>query len=108
MTSFPKIYMVEDDKTIQELLKKHLAHSYQVTCVSNFRDIKNEVLALDPDLILMDITLPFYNGFSYCKSNISYFFIALFHLEILAIPQKNDFFTRIYLCKSIKSINITN
>ncbi|SUO89735.1 response regulator transcription factor [Streptococcus uberis] len=63
MTSFPKIYMVEDDKTIQELLKKHLAHSYQVTCVSNFRDIKNEVLALDPDLILMDITLPFYNGF---------------------------------------------
>lgn len=58
-----KIFIIEDDKTIVDLLKGHLAQNYDVTGVSNFRDVKSEVLAAKPDLILMDITLPYFNGF---------------------------------------------
>ncbi|WP_424555694.1 winged helix-turn-helix domain-containing protein [Streptococcus agalactiae] len=58
-----KIYIVEDDMTIVSLLKNHLSVSYHVASVSNFRDVKQEIIAFQPDLILMDITLPYFNGF---------------------------------------------
>ncbi|PZO96495.1 MAG: DNA-binding response regulator [Streptococcus pyogenes] len=58
-----KIYLVEDDPTILALLTKHLSKTYTVCQVSNYRDVKEEALAYHPDLILMDITLPFFNGF---------------------------------------------
>ena len=58
-----KIYIIEDDQTIVDLLTNHLRKQYAVHSVSNFRDIKNEVASLKPDLILMDITLPYFNGF---------------------------------------------
>lgn len=58
-----KIYIIEDDQTIVDLLTNHLRQHYAVHGVSNFRDIKNEVESVKPDLILMDITLPYFNGF---------------------------------------------
>lgn len=64
MTKHDKIYIIEDDETILTLLHNHLSQSYDVKTVTNFRDIKQEVLAYQPDLILMDITLPFFNGFT--------------------------------------------
>ncbi|MGT2935466.1 response regulator transcription factor [Streptococcus castoreus] len=63
MTKHDKIYIIEDDETILSLLQNHLSQKYQVLSVSNFRDIKQEVTTYQPDLILMDITLPFFNGF---------------------------------------------
>lgn len=58
-----KIYIIEDDQTIVDLLTNHLRQNYAVHSVSNFRDIKTEVESVKPDLILMDITLPYFNGF---------------------------------------------
>lgn len=58
-----KIYIVEDDMTIVSLLKGHLSASYHVSSVSNFRDVKQEIIAFQPDLILMDVTLPYFNSF---------------------------------------------
>ncbi|CAN2924054.1 response regulator transcription factor [Streptococcus dysgalactiae] len=63
MIKHDKIYIIEDDQAILTLLHNHLSQTYDVKTVSNFRDIKQEVLAYQPDLILMDITLPFFNGF---------------------------------------------
>ncbi|MDW7796900.1 response regulator transcription factor [Streptococcus canis] len=63
MTKHDKIYIIEDDTTILSLLDNHLSQAYHVRTVTNFRDIKQEVLTYQPDLILMDITLPFFNGF---------------------------------------------
>lgn len=40
-----KIYIVEDDMTIVSLLKDHLSASYHVSSVSNFRDVKQEIIA---------------------------------------------------------------
>ena len=58
-----KIYIVEDDNTIVTLLKQHLSKVYDVFSVNNFRAIKQEIEEIKPDLILMDITLPYFNGF---------------------------------------------
>ncbi|MGT2906613.1 response regulator transcription factor [Streptococcus dentiloxodontae] len=63
MKSRGKIYIVEDDRTIVSLLTKHLSEDYLVAAVGNFRAIKQEVDEFLPDLILMDITLPYFNGF---------------------------------------------
>lgn len=57
------IYLVEDDPMIVQLLSKHLAKTYEVKTVENFRKVSQEVQHIQPDLILMDITLPYYNGF---------------------------------------------
>ena len=58
-----KIFIVEDDPTIVKLLKDHLSTDYQVEASQNFRDVRREVEASQADLILMDITLPYFNGF---------------------------------------------
>lgn len=58
-----KIYIIEDDEQIESLLKNHLKERYEVAGVTNFRAVKQEVMAYKPDLILMDITLPYFNGF---------------------------------------------
>lgn len=63
MTKRTCIYLIEDDATIVNLLTSHLADRYQVVSVSNFRDVLTEIRAFQPDLILMDIGLPYFNGF---------------------------------------------
>ncbi|HGA2335109.1 TPA: winged helix-turn-helix domain-containing protein [Streptococcus agalactiae] len=80
-----KIYIVEDDMTIVSLLKDHLSASYHVSSVSNFRDVKQEIIAFQPDLILMDITLPYFNGF-YWTAELRKFLT----IPIIFISSSND------------------
>lgn len=80
-----KIYIVEDDMTIVSLLKDHLSASYHVSSVSNFRDVKQEIIAFQPDLILMDITLPYFNGF-YWTAELRKFLTT----PIIFISSSND------------------
>lgn len=81
-----KILIVEDDKTIGEKMKEHLQKwSYQVFLAQNFQDIMSEVTKLSPDLILMDITLPYYNGFYWCTE-----IRKLFKIPIVFISSAND------------------
>ncbi|MFC5630958.1 MULTISPECIES: response regulator transcription factor [Streptococcus] len=63
MMTKDKIFIVEDDETIVSLLKGHLGQQYQVFSASNFRAVKQEIEEVKPDLILLDITLPYFNGF---------------------------------------------
>lgn len=80
-----KIYIVEDDMTIVSLFKDHLSASYHVSSVSNFRDVKQEIIAFQPDLILMDITLPYFNGF-YWTAELRKFLT----IPIIFISSSND------------------
>lgn len=57
------IFIVEDDPHIVQTLKQHLETTYRVLTVSNFRMVRQEVEAAQPDIILMDIGLPYFNGF---------------------------------------------
>lgn len=81
-----KIYIVEDDTSIALMMKNHLEKwAYQVRLAENFQDILGEVSGFSPDLILMDITLPYYNGFYWCSE-----IRKLFKIPIVFISSADD------------------
>lgn len=62
-----KILIVEDDKVISEQVKKHLGKwGYEAVCVEDFENILPQFISFDPQLVLLDIGLPFYNGYYWC------------------------------------------
>ena len=63
-----KLFLVEDDPGIAESIQT-LAKSwgFQVDTVSDFGRVVQEFLASAPHLVLMDISLPFYNGYHWCS-----------------------------------------
>ena len=63
-----KIYLVEDDSALAKALKKAIAAwDYDVCCAKRFDDIVGEFSQIQPHLVLMDITLPFFNGYHWCR-----------------------------------------
>lgn len=62
-----KIYIVEDDKGIAEGIREGMeAWGMSVKCAENFRAIPTEFAEFAPHLVLMDISLPFFNGYHWC------------------------------------------
>ncbi len=62
-----KILIVEDDNTISGQIGKYLARwGYETACVEDFENILSQFMAFDPQLVLLDIGLPFYNGYYWC------------------------------------------
>ena len=58
---------MEDDETIARLIKKHLEKwEYEVSTVQEFGNVLGEFAACDSQLVLLDIRLPFYNGYHWC------------------------------------------
>ncbi len=65
--SLQKILIVEDDHVIANVLKQHLqAWNYEVETVVDFKDVLKQFLEFDPQMVLMDISLPFFNGYHWC------------------------------------------
>ena len=62
-----RIFIVEDDSTIARLVKQHLEKwEYEVYIAQDFANIMTEFAKTDPQLVLMDIRLPFFNGYHWC------------------------------------------
>ena len=62
-----KILIVEDDHSIAELMKMQIeSWGNQVQLIENFQNILQEFIAFDPHMVLLDIMLPFYNGYHWC------------------------------------------
>ena len=58
-----KIMIVEDDEAIKAELSELLKNSsYLVESVKNFEKAKEEIFKYNPDLILLDINIPYLNG----------------------------------------------
>ena len=63
-----KILIVEDDLTIARVLDERLqSWGYSVHAVSDFSRVLEDFLAFDPQLVLLDISLPYYNGYHWCQ-----------------------------------------
>lgn len=63
-----RILIVEDDNIISDKIKKHLEKwGYQVENVTDFANVMQHFDRFDPQLVLMDIGLPFYNGYYWCS-----------------------------------------
>ena len=62
-----KILIVEDDMMIAKTLSSHLEKwDYEVRYVKDFKNVMNDFLEFEPQLVLMDIILPLFNGFYWC------------------------------------------
>ena len=63
-----KILIVEDDKTIANAVKKHVeTWGYQAYATQNFQNVMEDFAREHPQLVILDITLPFYNGYHWCS-----------------------------------------
>ncbi len=63
-----KIFLVEDDRTISQLVAKNLINwGYQVQEVKDFQMVLDQIRDFQPHLILLDIGLPFFNGYYWCQ-----------------------------------------
>lgn len=63
-----KIFIVEDDEVIARSMKEYLkGWDYEVHCAEDFSNVLMEFINFDPQLVIMDITLPFYNGYYWCS-----------------------------------------
>ena len=63
-----KVFIVEDDAVIAGAVAEHIAAwGCQVHLVSDFKNVLGEFAEFDPQLVLMDIGLPFYNGYYWCS-----------------------------------------
>lgn len=63
-----RILIVEDDMGIAQAIKKQLnMWDLDARCVEDFRNVLSAFSECNPHLILLDISLPFYNGYHWCS-----------------------------------------
>ncbi|RKL66059.1 DNA-binding response regulator [Salipaludibacillus neizhouensis] len=63
-----KLMLIEDDTTLFEEIQERLTQwSYDVSGVTNFNHVFQEFTAIKPDLVIIDIQLPKYDGFHWCR-----------------------------------------
>ena len=63
-----KILIVEDDMVIANAIKNHIATwNCEARCVEDFKEVMAEFAAFSPDLVLLDIGLPFFNGYHWAR-----------------------------------------
>jgi DNA-binding response OmpR family regulator len=77
-----RILIVEDDDKIASILSVMIAkYDYVPIRATRFRELKSDFLAAAPDLVLLDINLPYYDGFYWCRqfrtvSNVPILFLS--------------------------------
>lgn len=63
-----RIFIIEDDESLFRELEKRLAEwDYSVFGVTDFSNVMNDFIKGEPDLVIIDITLPKYDGFYWCR-----------------------------------------
>lgn len=102
----PKIIIIEDTKTIREELTTFLTkYGYTVFAPTNFENIIEYTLGEEPDLILLDINLPVFDGYYICReirknSNVPIIVVTSRDNEVDELMSMNlgadDFITKPY------------
>ncbi|MED3879996.1 response regulator transcription factor [Priestia megaterium] len=63
-----KILIVEDDDKIYELVKEKFEQwSFEVAGVEDFQKVMEVFIAERPELVILDVNLPVYDGFYWCQ-----------------------------------------
>lgn len=86
-----KVLIVEDDTEIRQLIELYLKSEFQVLTADTGREAVKTVKLHSPDLVLLDILLPEFDGLEVCKK------IRAFNVEvpILFLSAKSEFEDRI-------------
>lgn len=63
-----RIFIVEDDMTIARTLAEHLRKwGYETEYAKDFKNVVEKFVEFDPQLVILDIMLPLFNGFHWCQ-----------------------------------------
>lgn len=63
-----RIYIIEDDSIIAGKIKERMTNwGFEARCASDFRNIMGEFAEYEPHMVLLDISLPFFNGYHWCE-----------------------------------------
>ena len=63
-----RVLIIEDGLHIAEGIKERLKQwDYEAEAIHNFREVMQEFVSFQPHLVLLDITLPFYDGYHWCQ-----------------------------------------
>ena len=63
-----RILIIEDDATIANTIKMTIeSWGNQASLINDFEQVIKEFVDYDPQLVLLDVSLPFYNGFYWCN-----------------------------------------
>ncbi len=63
-----RILIVEDDCTISRTIKNHIeTWGCKAKCITDFKNVLTEFADFNPQLVLLDISLPFFNGYHWCS-----------------------------------------
>ena len=63
-----RILVVEDDAGIAEAIAEQAAMwDLQTRCIKNFMKVTEDFSEFDPHLVLLDISLPFFDGYYWCS-----------------------------------------
>ncbi|WNQ10122.1 response regulator transcription factor [Paenibacillus aurantius] len=77
-----QLLLIEDDATLFAEIQKRLSHwEYEVHGIKDFRTVLQEFSAVQPDLVIIDIQLPKFDGFHWCRmirsvSNVPILFLS--------------------------------
>ena len=62
-----KLMIIEDDAGISSAVKTHAeAWGFEVHAVQDFRNVLSEMSSFQPHIVLIDISLPFFDGYHWC------------------------------------------
>lgn len=90
-----RIFIIEDDEVIFKAIKKYLeSWNFIVLGVKDFENVFDEFINLKADLLLIDISLPFFNGYHWCEkirsvSKIPIIFISSASINLNKIMAMN-------------------
>lgn len=77
-----KLLIIEDDQTLFQELKDRLSQwSYDVYGIEDFNNVMDTFHEVDPELVIIDIQLPRFDGFHWCRmirqhSNVPIIFLS--------------------------------
>ena len=77
-----RIMIIEDDLTMAEAIRRQIeSWGNEGMCVKDFQNVIRTFVEFDPHLVLVDIMLPFYNGYYWCTeirriSNVPVIFLS--------------------------------
>ncbi|MCC3359469.1 response regulator transcription factor [Bacillus sp. REN16] len=81
-----KLMLIEDDKELSKLIQENLErYGYNVFQPDSFLEIVDEFTRIEPNLVLLDINLPYYDGFYLSRS-----FRKQSNVPIIIISARNQ------------------